>query len=754
MTKKFKRALITLIVSVCMLFCLCVVVACNPTDDSSANYTITVKKDASTPAEGVKVQIKKGNATIGKAQTTDKDGKVEFKLPPDSYDVKLSYLPEGYHLEKDTLTLTANKKDITVTLEKDFVYVVKLVDEQGEPYYAEGVEVMICTLTGNCLPGVELSENGIAEIAPVEGVYDYHVKVNYLPENYSVGNVDAEGYYAGQNFSAEVTEMTITVYNITSITDLTPMSDVEKAVYAQSNAYYKENGQQFVSYLIERSLEVDEIAYFSLDASISGRFVFYKTNNVTYLTNGTEFVASGEGNGLYETLTCSEGKTYYFKAVNNNSTKVNVKFVVTAPYSSYVDQTGKGADLSLKVGKANTNAILCFTPTEAGTYSVEVKCADKTALKVFSKEPNELLESPHADSDYATNPSTTFVAYTSSLSAGCYITVTAKTPAELSVTIKKTAPANDTLTVVEVEEQLSQFGKPENQELVGVPLDGTAQLVYSSADRYYHYKTANGPVVVVKLTQSLETGRFSERHTLAYMEMTTKGQVRYQFVTLKPNGEDVADYRIFLRGFVDYEEGETGMLGTELVKPDPETIEVENYYAKYVNDDGVYPLTEELKIFLEKFYTANKSLVDYNTQASEGNAWMFPCYYYADTTEADALVGTYKFVSLTEGQNVYNVGDAYAGYVTAVQNGLTEGKLTADTCVIKINKDNSFVILPYNSENQAYNENDTYDNGRWTKGDNGEYSFTCEGATLTYNNGVFTYVKGDVTLVFGSNANA
>lgn len=72
-----------------------------------------------------------------------------------------------------------------------------------------------------------------------------------------------------------------------------------------------------------------------------------------------------------------------------------------------------------------------------------------------------------------------------------------------------------------------------------------------------------------------------------------------------------------------------------------------------------------------------------------------------------------------------------------VSNGLTDGKLTADTVMITIGKNNSFSVLAYDSMTGEY-DSYPYDSGSWQNED-GVYTFTCEYGALTYADGKLTY---------------
>lgn len=64
-------------------------------------------------------------------------------------------------------------------------------------------------------------------------------------------------------------------------------------------------------------------------------------------------------------------------------------------------------------------------------------------------------------------------------------------------------------------------------------------------------------------------------------------------------------------------------------------IRGENGYAKYVNSDGTYPVTQELKVFLQEFASCNdyfkdgEGLAEDYYDSSEKNMWLYACGYYA-----------------------------------------------------------------------------------------------------------------------------
>lgn len=635
MTKIRKRLLIPVILALLLAACFCLFVACDgPIDNDAVKYTVTVKTDATTPASGVKVQIKTGSGvTFDEIKTTNSDGKVEFELVAGNYEVLLTDLPEHYSVPDGKITMTADNRNVTVTLEKVFTYTVKLVNPDGTPFTAARVGVGICKFGENCLEPVAADENGIAVIEADPANYYVHIPDLDPRYRYEFGEED---YYT-ETLSATKTELSIVIHTITELTSATVMTDAEKAAYFPTDTA----AQQRVARKSVKSIKKGEIAYYSITASFTGVYKVSHDSDLSYIYDIETFTfgenASG-GNGIIPGEIYAEaGKTYYFKAINRGDTAATAEVVITVPYSTYAEQSGIGANLDVEIGKANTNAIVKFNPTVAGKYKISVTGNAKlTVVQAF--EPDEVISAP-ADDEFVQNPTATYTAYTSELNANVYVAVTTKTPSTVKVKIEKTADIVDNTTVVPVNATLTQYEKPEGKVLVGVPMDGTAVLVLGD-DGYYHYGAADGPVVVVNITKPIGAERFGAGAQLAYMELTDSRLATYVTVTKTADGENTTDYRKFIRGFDDYEYDK---VGNPVV---PENIATEKYYAKYVNADGVYPLNAELKAFLQAFYEVNAEafLWQIPMDADLDCAWLFPCYYYDAPSEADPIEGEYKFV--------------------------------------------------------------------------------------------------------------
>lgn len=680
MTKTCKKILLSVFLALCFVLCLGAFAACggdNGGNNGTLTYTVTVQLEDGTPAKGVRAIAKKGNSSFGRRTTVDADGKVSFELAPDDYTVELSSLPAHYSVPSDAnLSWTKENRDITVTLAKNFFYTVKLVNPDGTPYYAKGVTVGVCTLTGNCHTPVALGENGVAEIEDKKD--DYHVQILGLPADVRF-DCDSDGYYTGENFSATKTEMTITIYPVESAT---LMTDAEKEAYASKHTEYN---KEYTSYKFTKEIPAKGTTTISFTATLAGRYYIFKDNNIAYRT--TEV-----GGYLSNFLECQANETYTIIATNNGNEAATTELVIAFPFSSYI--ATRNGNVTLTSGKENTYAIVAYTPSTAGTYTATVQGDATAVVKAFESAPEEFIPSDEIpqDNEYVKSAKGSITIHYGNLPIYFAVAVKANSyPVNVDLKIEKTAASNDTYTHVAVTETLTQQTKPEGKELYGIPMDGTStgKLTYDEGAKAYRYGEG-GPIVYVKLTKPLDTDRFAEGCSLAYMELVSTRLATYIFVSESNGAINTLDYTIFLRGFDanGYISKPNNSGGYTLSIPTE--IATETYYAKFVNEDGAYPLTKELKDFLEKFYEANETAFYWSIpeDADLNDAWLFPCYYYGeqDTTPADPIVGE------------YTNDDGYK---------------------LAVNKNGTFTI--YRLSNEIYSPEM---NGTWSKDENEKYTFT------------------------------
>lgn len=726
--KKFcKKSLLIIVLALCMAACLCLFVACDGTQSSEQNYTVTVKIDENTAAQGVRVTVRKGGASFD-TQTTDANGKVVFALPDDDYEIAIAEntLPAHYSLpENANLTMSATNRDLTVMLTRSFAYEVKLVDPDGAPVYVEGATVQICTLTGNCLQPVDLEEGGVAYLEYDKG--NYKIIVNDL-DGYTY-ECDDHGYYTGEQFTADKTTIEITVYPVTAACESNDeMTAEKKTAYTAAHRSYSRDLHVNPAYEYTTELDADSAAYYKLTPTITGRYAFFSASGVNYYFDGTQFVLDSDPMssfqpqyGHYKLL--EAGKTYYFKAYNPNTAKAAVRFVVMAPSASYIELNGLAnrAEVELTALSAEANAVVALTATSAAKFTATVSGATPAKLTSSLTSP-ETHSAPTADADYTTGAAISAKVTTRHINYPLYFKVQIKAaeyPATVTVELTNDGAVTDTNRTATVTETLTHQTAPAGKTLIPVPMTSATTLVYNDTDRFYHLGTENGSIVVVNLTKS-SPSRIDLDNALAYLDKNAIANVRYESVETVASltaGDIVTDYREFIRGFKDYKETHSTN-SQEIIREIPDTLTQQNCYANFVDSNGCYPLTKELETFLKALYTENKENFDWNvTSGTNGYKWMFACYYYGDSGEVDPVIGKYASAS-------------------------GEFELT-------VNSGNTFTITRTTTVDDVP-ETSEFDRGSWSK-TNSVYTFTCVdppqlGTTLTYSNGSFTLSFGETTV--------
>ncbi|MBD5131246.1 MAG: hypothetical protein HDT28_01435 [Clostridiales bacterium] len=747
MVKHSKRSILAIILTLCAALCFGLLAACSdePTNQAET-YTITVTADDGTPVKGVEVTVNKGGASFD-PKTTGEDGKVSFELLPDDYELSLNKLPDGYEEPADSeLKLNATDRDYTIKLNRKFAYVVNLVNQDGTPFTVEGnYQVGICYASdaSNCLQPVT-PVNGVARIEADKD--SYHVQIIDLPEGYIFEGYELgqeSSYYTGADFSETVTEMTIKIYKLNTI-DLSKdgMTDTEKKAFAASNKVHGFDTAR-KAYNIKGDLKPGESVYYVLTPELTGMYNLHQNDEVTgeqllnyyysqtFKVSGTpeEFIPTGRGMNLVK------GNTYYIYAANEGNTTVKLNSVLDIPYNSYLIYSGVGGTLELTVGKADTNAIIEFNPNAAGKYTLTVKSDVNAYVASTTVLPSETPEKAPADDDeYAKNASAEidYSATDFSQKATVYYAVAVKAdsyPVTISVELKKSDESEKKYEYAEVKDTLTKFAdKQAGTTLIGVPMDGSAELVYDDENQVYTY---NGKVVVVNITGNLDTARYADGGSLAYLgtEAFTASPL-YTYV----KDTTTTDYTLFLRGFDEYDYVD-GRFGPTPVIPDKSEYKTQNCYANFVNADGVYPLTNELKDFLEKFYETNYDLFYYliSEDADLECGWMFPLYYYDVEPEADVIVGEYKFVKHVYFDEVYNeetddfdkvkkevaVGDDKRVWDQESQSMITVA-YTDEEYRLVVKANGQFSIEQQFGDEGEYDE---VESGSW-KNEDGVYTFT------------------------------
>ena len=156
--------------------------------------------------------------------------------------------------------------------------------------------------------------------------------------------------------------------------------------------------------------------------------------------------------------------------------------------------------------------------------------------------------------------------------------------------------------------------------------DFSAKYFYDSVSGYYRLGSQDAPGAILYAAITKKATRISE--SLAFSDLAPLG-VRYTlFHSTAVNGTKVyKDYAWFICNY-----GGEGTISTDLGRtfiPNP-ADENALCYQNYVNKDGLYPVTPELKEFLELYVQSNTpvSLQGETDATKKANAWLAACYYY------------------------------------------------------------------------------------------------------------------------------
>lgn len=137
------------------------------------------------------------------------------------------------------------------------------------------------------------------------------------------------------------------------------------------------------------------------------------------------------------------------------------------------------------------------------------------------------------------------------------------------------------------------------------PAQYNAEFVYNEADRYYHIGSKNGPVALMMFTKTPERLLDQPFNKIA-----------------NPDPNDPADNANPATLHLTFTDPETGKI---TVKEYNKLIN--EIYPSAVNEDGVYPLTQEMYEFLYQFVVVAQNDINVQNVPKELR-WKAPCYYY------------------------------------------------------------------------------------------------------------------------------
>ena len=236
---------------------------------------------------------------------------------------------------------------------------------------------------------------------------------------------------------------------------------------------------------------------------------------------------------------------------------------------------------------------------------------------------------------------------------------------------------------IHVTETLTQYQDKASNELIykEAALNGLTTVVYNEDDGFYHVDSLDGYVLLAKISEPCP-----------YLDKAFS----------KTNAETGEN------------EGILGVTGLVVDNGQKDYSNFIKEYERYCNSDGLYPVTEELKVFLEYYYAGNKDWIGkqveyYNPQAIDDECgWMFACGYYANIEDSYDK----PFSGFGTSEDPYNipVGEYYAKVEANSSVFYSHNRLNAleeVTIFVKSSDSNAkFIVneVEYGSEDGAYFE--------------------------------------------------
>ncbi len=303
------------------------------------------------------------------------------------------------------------------------------------------------------------------------------------------------------------------------------------------------------------------------------------------------------GNGTeYDRYQAVEG-TYKIN-VTEEDQKQYIAFFPSKTGTWAIESSGGTAIINPKVSFYNASAEYLGNPVESNDDKSET---DKNFYYEFEVKPKFYYGVIDENDSAVVNPEyrDTFMVQIDDSTISSY-------PVTFDITFKfvsdyYTPDKEYTRHDVQTTETLSKFpDRPSDVEFKTVPYAATP--VYNETDGFYHIGSEDGEVIMVRITQ-VATRLFDTSFTLV--------NANRNCLLL----QTVEDGEIVLYDYSDL---------------------IINVYPQYCNDDGVYPVNQELYKFLNMYIVENLNDVNIPASTPTEKKWLAPCYYYkqAETDSA------------------------------------------------------------------------------------------------------------------------
>ena len=526
-----------------------------------------------------------------------------------------------------------------ITEPETATYNVTVTDAAGNKL--PGIQVQLCLLSGSCLLPITTDANGtvtltgdvtetyhiqildtqwasiVAEypdatyeqLTTTEGVYDYTLVIDYGALSYTYTIVDEDG----NPVQGAILSVTLMAY------DETGESGDYVTYYATSNA----NG---IATLILTG-ETQE--------SVDG-YEVHITPPAGYQYAGDGIGTNDEDRTIVLEKARTDGNYGDFSMVNAIVTD-ELGLATTVSISMYTLGAPDTYDV-LFDEEDTTEYFYTFQTTTAGRYRVTLDLPEGIDLAVKEYSPYEASMSAfylaqRGPVDEAGNMITDATVLEFEISEehaadlrssthtfGISLTSEDVTlPVELQFTLERIG--DPTPAPTGIEELVVAEHVPEALEvpvglLTGVALDGSLEFVLDS-DGYYHIGTVDGPYLLAKLNGASRymDASFSTAEMSGNKNLHIPGSVNPETNT----------YPVY--AYVSYVDP-----NADILEVDPNSFIAQ--YSSACNGDGVVRVTEELRLFLERYAGYMGAMGIYQGAVDAENYWLIPCYYYqSDATE-------------------------------------------------------------------------------------------------------------------------
>ncbi|MBE6981076.1 MAG: redoxin domain-containing protein [Ruminococcaceae bacterium] len=557
--------------------------------DTRISYTVTLVNQENQPQTGLTVSFRLSGVTVGSPVAVNADGVAQVLLEPGTYTVVVNLPDDALVYDQAAAFVTAQNPNLTVVLspkpDTTMDYTVHLTRD-GVPYTGEA-QVQI----------LDSTDAVVSQGNAVDGMYTARLEAG----SYTVALVLADDTleYASVTLTQENPEATVVLTTkvvVPAGMDYTVTVLNSKEV-AQPGVWVQVKGTDYLA-------QTDDAGVARLNMPAGTYNVELIFPDKVYYYNESAARLTQVAPNLTITLAAEPAKSTYDLGVVNYARVYDLNTGIThikidGALSYYSDEYKQ--------------YFVVFTPTKAGTYRVTL---DRSNVELGDYNTPYYVFHKASASDYEDN-ALTFSVQKSQAGNLSFVLGIAATEGVTDVAVTITRVGEPGFSIEEVPFDTAwkskyvpkAFTLPAGKKLTYVDVMKAATedvvLVYNEADQFYHWGSANGPVVYLDLSK---TAPYYSFDIIINGDGAMGGSpIRAYFYTEKGEFIKKEDYTDTLLAYMEC--------------ADPTT--------------GVYPLTKDLAYILQngckKWWTPTDPAFE-GSALKEANleiAWLFACCYIA-----------------------------------------------------------------------------------------------------------------------------